>query len=292
MVIGGLEAGGTKMVLAVANEDSVDRPYDRLAIPTRTPDETMPQMIAYFKEHNVGKIGIGCFGPLDLNPHSKTYGHITKTPKKEWADYDIVGEFQRALNVPVYLDTDVNGAALGEVMYGAAKGVNSAIYITIGTGIGVGVYVNGALLHGLVHPEGGHILLSRRDDDSATVFPGKCPFHKNCFEGLAAGPAIEMRFGKPAAELIDNPLVWDMEADYIAQALANYILAYSPEKIVLGGGVMHQQMLYPMIRAKVLDYLGGYVQSSTLLEDIENYIVSPGLGDNAGIVGALALANC
>ncbi len=284
MLIGGIEAGGTKMVCAVGDENGVIK--DRTSFPTRQPEETFADMIAYYKNWDIQALGIGCFGPVDLNRQSRTYGYITKTPKPGWGNCDIVGAFKDALGVPVGFDTDVNGAVLGEVTWGAAKGLDSAIYITIGTGVGVGVYVNGGLLHGLVHPEGGHILLIRHPKDT---YEGKCPFHKNCVEGLAAGPSIEARWGKKAAELADRDEVWDMEAYYIAQAITDYILSYSPQKIILWGGVMHQEKLFGMVRKEVLNLLNGYVAHETITEHIDQYIVPPALGEDPGIMGAIKL---
>lgn len=284
MLIGGIEAGGTKMVCAVGDENGVIK--DRTSFPTRQPEETFADMIAYYKNWDIQALGIGCFGPLDLNRQSRTYGYITKTPKPGWGNCDIVGAFKDALGVPVGFDTDVNGAVLGEVTWGAAKGLDSAIYITIGTGVGVGVYVNGGLLHGLVHPEGGHILLIRHPKDT---YEGKCPFHKNCVEGLAAGPSIEARWGKKAAELADRDEVWEMEAYYIAQAITDYILSYSPQKIILWGGVMHQEKLFGMVRKEVLNLLNGYVAHETITEHIDQYIVPPALGEDPGIMGAIKL---
>ena len=284
MLIGGIEAGGTKMVCAVGDENGVIK--DRTSFPTRQPEETFADMIAYYRNWDIQALGIGCFGPLDLNRQSRTYGYITKTPKPGWGNCDIVGAFKDALGVPVGFDTDVNGAVLGEVTWGAAKGLDSAIYITIGTGVGVGVYVNGGLLHGLVHPEGGHILLIRHPRDT---YEGKCPFHKNCVEGLAAGPSIEARWGKKAAELADRDEVWEMEAYYIAQAITDYILSYSPQKIILWGGVMHQEKLFGMVRKEVLNLLNGYVAHETITEQIDQYIVPPALGEDPGIMGAIKL---
>lgn len=284
MLIGGIEAGGTKMVCAVGDENGVVK--DRTSFPTRQPEETFADMIAYYRNWDIQALGIGCFGPLDLNRQSRTYGYITKTPKPGWGNCDIVGAFKDALGVPVGFDTDVNGAVLGEVTWGAAKGLDSAIYITIGTGAGVGVYVNGGLLHGLVHPEGGHILLIRHPKDT---YEGKCPFHKNCVEGLAAGPSIEARWGKKAAELADRDEVWEMEAYYIAQAITDYILSYSPQKIILWGGVMHQEKLFGMVRKEVLNLLNGYVAHETITEHIDQYIVPPALGEDPGIMGAIKL---
>ncbi len=197
-----------------------------------------------------------------------------------------MGYFKNALKVPVGFDTDVNGAILGEVTWGAAKGCDCAIYITVGTGVGVGVYSNGRLLHGLVHPEAGHILLARHPEDN---YKGRCPFHPNCMEGLASGPAIGERWGKPAAELADCDKVWEMEAYYIAQAVADYIVTYSPQKIILWGGVMHQEQLFPMVRSRVRELLNGYVHHEMLGEKIDEYIIPPALGEDPGILGAVRL---
>lgn len=284
MRIGGIEAGGTKMVCAVGDEKG--ELFERVTIPTRQPEETFEEMIRYFSDKQIEALGIGCFGPVDLNRSSATYGFITSTPKPGWENTDVVGRFQKALSVPVGFDTDVNGAILGEVMLGAAKGCENAIYITVGTGIGVGVYVNGGLLHGLVHPEGGHILLAKHPKDT---YSGKCPYHGCCFEGLASGPAIEERWGKKAEMLADEMNVWELESYYIAQAITNYILTYSPQKIILWGGVMHQNQLFEQIRAKVPELLSGYIQHPAVTEKIADYIVPPALGDNPGILGAIQL---
>lgn len=307
MLIGGIEAGGTKMVCAIAevkedfgdvcgkngkegNDSAWNREkaviLERVSIPTGLPGETFRKMLSFFEGKGIEALGIGCFGPLDLDRASKTYGYITKTPKKGWADCDVVGTFARALKVPVGFDTDVNGAILGEVTWGAAQGCDSAIYITIGTGVGVGVYCNGGLLHGLVHPEAGHILLTRHPLD---YYRGRCPFHSNCMEGLASGPAIEERWGKPAAELSKKQEVWEMEAYYIAQAVTNYILTYSPQKIILWGGVMHQEQLFEKVRDKVAELLGGYVHHRMVETQRKDYIVPPALGEDPGILGAVCL---
>ena len=284
MRIGGIEAGGTKMVCAVGDEKG--ELFDRVTIPTGQPEETFAEMIRYFSDKQIEALGIGCFGPVDLNRSSATYGFITSTPKPGWKNTEVVGRFQKALSIPVGFDTDVNGAILGEVMLGAAKGCENAIYITVGTGIGVGVYVNGGLLHGLVHPEGGHILLAKHPKDT---YSGKCPYHGCCFEGLASGPAIEERWGKKAELLADVTEVWELESYYIAQAITNYILTYSPQKIILWGGVMHQNQLFEQIRTKVKEVLNGYVQHQAVTEKIADYIVPPALGDNPGILGAIQL---
>ncbi len=284
MRIGGLEAGGTKMVCAVGNEKG--EVLERISIPTLTPDETFPEMISYYKEKKIDALGIGSFGPVDLDKKSLTYGSITKTPKSGWSGINFVKRMQDALEVPVGFDTDVNAAVLGEVTYGAAKGCDPAIYITVGTGVGVGVYANGALVHGLVHPEGGHILLQK---DSKDTYQGCCPFHRNCVEGLASGPAITGRYGREAKLLADNPDVWELESEYLAQAIVNYIMMYSPQKIILWGGVMHQTGLFPMIREKVKVKMNGYVNHPMILQHMDDYIIPPGLGENPGVLGAVKL---
>jgi fructokinase len=283
MLFGALEAGGTKMVCAIGNEKG--EILEKVSIPTDKPEVTMPKMVEYFSGKGIEALGIGCFGPIDLNRQSPTYGYITTTPKLEWKNYDICGEFAKALNVPVGFDTDVNAAVLGEATWGCAQGVGTAIYITIGTGIGVGVMVDGKLLHGMQHPEGGHILLPVRADDP---YKGKCPYHGTCLEGLASGPAMEERWGKPAKELADRDEVWDLEAYYIAVALTNYIMILSPQKIVLGGGVMHQTQLIGRIRAYVKEMLGGYLLTKEL-SNMDSYITLSSLNDNQGILGALKL---
>ncbi|WP_124067792.1 ROK family protein [Clostridium sp. E02] len=284
MRLGALEAGGTKMVCAIGNEKG--EIFERISVKTETPEKTMKELIRYFKDKDIEALGIGCFGPIDLNRDSETYGYITTTPKLAWVNYNIVGAFQEALNVPVGFDTDVNGSALGEATWGITKGLNSSMYITIGTGVGAGVITNGKLLHGMLHPEGGHLLLSKHPKDS---FEGTCPYHKTCLEGLAAGPAIEARWGKGGAELVNQPEVWELEAYYIAQAIVDYIMVLSPQRIILGGGVMHQEHLMPMIREEVSRQLGGYIKTKEL-SDLEHYLVLPSLNDNQGIMGALKLA--
>lgn len=284
MILGALEAGGTKMVCAIGDENG--NIFEQVSIPTETPEITMPKMISYFKEKGIEALGIGCFGPIDPDPDSDTYGYITSTPKLAWANYNIVGAFRDALECPVGFDTDVNGSVLGEVTFGQAKGKKCVVYVTIGTGVGAGIYIEGRLLHGMLHPEAGHILMKKRADDT---YGGKCPYHKTCMEGLAAGPAIEERWGKKAIELKDNQAVWDLEAYYIAQALANYILILSPDMIILGGGVMHQEQLFPLIRKYVTEMLNGYIKTEELA-DLDHYIVPASLHDDQGIMGCLELA--
>lgn len=284
MLLGALEAGGTKMVCAIGDETG--KIIDRISIPTETPEITMPKLIDFFKKYELAALGVGTFGPADLNPKSATYGHILATPKLAWKDYDIRGEFERALNIPVGFDTDVNAAVLGEATFGCMQDVDTGIYITIGTGVGVGTMVNRKLLHGMLHPEGGHILLEKNPSDT---YKGKCPFHSNCMEGLAAGPAIEGRYGKKAFDLKDVPEVWELEAEYIAKALVNYILILSPQRIVLGGGVMHQEQLFPLVRKKTVELLNGYMNTKEI-ENIDSYIIPPSLNDNQGVMGCIRLA--
>lgn len=283
MLIGALEAGGTKMVLAIGNENG--EILEQVSIPTETPEITVPRIIDYFKDKNIEALGIGSFGPVDLNRNSKTYGYITSTPKLAWANYDIVGNIKKVLNIPVGFDTDVNGSALGEATWGSLMGLETGIYITVGTGIGVGVYMNGGLLHGMLHPEAGHILLSKHPEDD---FESVCPYHPNCIEGLASGPSIEKRWNKKAHELCDNHKVWELEAFYLAQGITNYILCLSPHRVVLGGGVMHQEQLFPLIRSQVVEMLNGYVDTPEL-KDIDSYIVPAALGGDQGIMGCIKL---
>lgn len=282
---GTLEAGGTKMVCAICDETG--KVLHRVSIPTRTPEETMPDMIEFFRQHAILALGIGCFGPLDLDKNSPTYGSITTTPKLEWQNYPILQEFEQALGIPVGMDTDVNAAALGEATWGSCVGIDNCLYITVGTGIGVGVIANGKPYHGLMHPEGGHILLARHPEDP--MKDSRCPFHENCLEGLAAGPAIEKRWGKKAELLSDDPKVWDLEAWYLAQAVCNYIMMLSPQRIVLGGGVSHQPGLIELVREKVKDHVNGYIQNSGM-QDLEHFLVLPALNDNQGVMGCVKLA--
>lgn len=286
MILGALEAGGTKMVCSVGNEHG--EVLDKQSFPTRMPEETVPQMIEYYSGKGIEALGIGSFGPLDLDKQSETYGYITSTPKPGWANYPLLPALRDALSVPAELDTDVNAAALAEITTGAAKGLNSCLYVTVGTGIGGGLIVEGNLVHGLVHPELGHMLMRPVEGDPAP--DGFCPYHKGCLEGLACGPAIEKRWGVSAKELAPDHPAWTIECEYLAQMCVNAIVSFSPECIVLGGGVMQQEHLFAPIRKRTLDLLGGYVRSNRIEKEIDSYIVSPGLGVNSGVTGALLLA--
>lgn len=284
MRLGGLEARGSKMICAVGTEDGVL--LDQTIIPTRGPKETMEDVIAYFRDKEIEALGIASFGPVDVHKNSPTYGHILDTPKEAWQRYDLLGTIRDALQVPVELETDMNGACLGEMTFGCAKGLDSVVYVSIGTGIGAGIAVNGQLLHGMIHPEAGHMLLRRHPRDG---YEGICPFHATCFEGLASGPAIAERWGRPAEELHNNATVWEMESHYIAQAMVNLILIMSPRVIILGGGVMKHEALFPMIRKRVKKILNEYLDTEEL-QDLDKYIVPASLKGNQGVLGCIELA--
>ena len=286
-LFGGIEGGGTKFVCAVGTSPDDVRAETRF--PTTTPAETLGKAIEFFNQFDgLSAIGVACFGPLDPHLASPTYGQILPTPKPGWTNADIVGTLRSALALPIVFDTDVNGAALAEARWGAAQGCDPVLYLTIGTGIGGGALVNGKLLHGILHPEMGHIPLPR--DPQLDPFPGVCPFHGDCFEGLAAGPALEKRWGQKAETLPPDHPAWDLEAHYIALALASYIYTLSPQKIIIGGGVIQQAHLLSLVRQKVQALLNNYVQSQLITQNIDTYIVLPGLGNRAGVLGAIALA--
>ncbi|MFO7975025.1 MAG: ROK family protein [Candidatus Hydrogenedentota bacterium] len=287
---GGIEAGGTKFVCAIGSGPDDLREEERF--PTTTPEETIGRCIAYFKKQGkhdvITAVGISSFGPVDPDPGSPTWGYITSTPKPGWGQTPFASRLGEELGVPVGFDTDVNGAALAENRWGAAQELDTFIYLTVGTGIGGGGLIRGNLMHGLIHPEMGHVCLPH--DEEEDPFQGACPYHGDCLEGLAAGPAIEKRWGMRAEELPDDHPAWNLEAKYLALALMGFICTLSPQRIILGGGVMQRNSLFPRIRAKVLELLNGYVQSSAILEHIDRYIVAPGLGDKSGVLGGIALA--
>lgn len=287
---GGIEAGGTKFVCCVAS--GPEHIVEEVRFATTTPEETLRKAIHFFQPYvsagQIKSIGVGCFGPLDLNPKSPAYGCIASTPKPHWSNADVRGTLQRGLNVNIALDMDVNVAAIGEYIWGASRGCDPSLYLTIGTGIGGGYIKDGKPLIGMLNLEMGHIRIphSRKLDP----FEGSCPFHGDCFEGLASGPAIEKRLGITGAIIPETDTFWNIEADYIASALMNYILILSPKKIILGGGVMQRDFLFPKVQSRVRDLLNGYVSSKNLLEHIDQYIVPPGLGNQSGSMGAIALA--
>ncbi len=287
MIYGCIETGGTKIVMALV-EDCGDKPGKILkkeSIPTLTPEQTLPKVAEWFQEEQVDAFGIAAFGPICVDPKKVEYGHILETTKEAWKHTDLL-VYLRDYGVPIGLDSDVNGSCLGEATYGAGKGLDNVLYLTVGTGIGAGITVNGEPIHGMLHPEAGHVPMRKREDD-----PGKCicPYHECCCEGMASGSSMKARWSVPATELSEEHIAWDIEADYIAQALATYTLTVSPNRIVLGGGVMHQKQLFPKIREHFAKYLGGYLVTEELA-DLEHYIVPAELGDDQGILGCEVLA--
>ena len=292
--LGGIEAGGTKFVCAVGSAPVGSAPGDLIAetsFPTTTPGETLGRVIDFLRGASAGRldaVGVASFGPVDLDRGSPTFGCLTSTPKPGWSGADLAGTVSEALDVPVVLDTDVNGAALAEHRWGSAKDIDDLVYVTVGTGIGGGAIVAGRLVHGLVHPEMGHQSVSRREDDP---FEGLCPFHGDCLEGLASGPAMAARWGLAAEEIPDDHPAWDLEAWYLAQGLRNVLCVLSPRRIVLGGGVMHRHGLIERVRDELRSRLRGYPPSPAIDTGIERFVVTPRLGDRAGVLGALALAD-
>jgi fructokinase len=282
MTYGGVEAGGTKWVCGIGT--GPDDLHALETFPTTTPAETLERAAEFFAQNGgVSAVGFGSFGPIDLRA-----GRITTTPKPGWAVTDVVSALHGALGVPVAFDTDVNAAALGEGRWGAAIGLDTFCYFTVGTGIGGGVMAGGRLVHGLIHPEVGHMRIPH--DRARDPFAGACPFHGDCFEGLAAGSAIAERWGTPGEELGDRSEVWELEAEYLALGVVNVICVVSPQRVILGGGVMKQPSLLPLIRARVRELLAGYIVAPELAEGLDEYIVGPALGDRAGVLGAIELA--
>jgi fructokinase len=278
-VYGGIETGGTKWECAIGT--GPDDLRATATIPTTTPEETIGRVVAFFeREGPVAAIGIGSFGPIDQKPGSATWGHITSTPKPGWANTDVGGEIGLLLSAPVAFDTDVNAAALGEHRWGAAQGLDTFCYITVGTGIGGGGMAGGRLLHGLVHPEFGHMRIPH--DRGRDPFEGVCPYHGDCWEGLASGRAIEARWGRPAAELDADEAVWMLQAHYLALGLVSVICVLSPERILLGGGVLRRPGLLPLVHREVEGLMNGYQETAT--------IMPPALAPRSGVLGAIALA--
>ncbi|TLD70323.1 ROK family protein [Phragmitibacter flavus] len=291
-LIAAIEAGGTKFNCAIGTGPDDIRLSTR--IETTTPMETMREVIAFFDHgaRQVGKfnaLGIGAFGPLDLNKNSDTYGYITTTPKEGWKYTDLLGSLRDVFHVPMAIDTDVNAAALGEYTWGNGRQCDPLIYITVGTGVGGGVLINGKPLHGAMHPEIGHLFIPAIMSDAPEP-DGVCPFHGSCVEGLLSGPAIAARWGAPAENFPAEHECWGEFSTLMALALANLTLTLSPQRIILGGGVMHQTQLFPMIQEELQRVLNGYLQTYELMEGVRDYVVPPGLGDQAGILGAMAMA--
>ena len=282
-LLGAIEAGGTKFVVAVADENF--NIIDRTAFPTLDGEKTLDQVIAFFDQYdNIDAIGIAAFGPIDIVPESKTYGYVLDTPKHGWSGYDFLGRMKAWRDIPYYWTTDVNGAGWAEFTTGAAKDVDNMVYLTVGTGVGAGIVSGGHLVSGYGHPEAGHIFLQKHPEDT---YAGNCPFHgANCLEGLAAGPAIEERWGMSAKEIPDDHLAWRMEAFYLAQAILDYTMILRPEKVVLGGGVPHREILFPLIRESFAEQMHDYLA----VPPLDDYIVPVANGDNAGILGCFYLA--
>ncbi len=285
-MFGGIEAGGTKFVCGAGTgpED-----LETSSFATTTPKETVALAVEFFRQRRerVRAIGIGSFGPVDLNCESPTYGFITSTPKAGWANCDLLGVIRRELKVPVAFDTDVNTALIGEARWGAARGLSDAVYLTIGTGVGGGAMVQGRVVHGLVHPEIGHLRIPH--DLIRDPFPGSCPYHGDCLEGLASGPALQARWGVPGNTLPESHEAWSLEAHYIALGVANLMLTLSTQRFLLGGGVMQNPHLFPIVRREFGRILNGYVRHESILENLDRFIVPPQLQNRAGVLGALAL---
>lgn len=277
----GIEAGGTKMVCAVSDEQL--NVIKKISIPTTTPEETIHKIATFFNDYSLISMGIGSFGPIGINSDQPDYGYILDTPKMGWEHFNFLGKIKELFPIPIFWTTDVNAAAYGELKLGAAKGLKSCIYLTVGTGIGGGVVINEEVYSGVSHPEMGHLYVKRHEDDT---YAGACPYHQDCLEGLAAGPSLEARTGIKGEKLESTHKIWELEAFYIAQALVNYTLTFSPERIVLGGGVMNQDHLIEKIRASFNQLMGGYIKTN----NPENYIVKWGLPNESGIMGSLLLA--
>jgi len=290
-VFGGIETGGTKFVCIVASDP--DHVIAECRIATKAPEETIHQVRDFFtpfiENGNLKAIGIAAFGPLDLNQDSQTYGYITTTPKPGWMNIDLLGEIKNELKIPIVFETDVNAAAFGEQYWRKEnRQLDPFLYMTVGTGIGVGVIINGAPLHGLMHAEAGHSTIPHNLEKDP--FPGICPFHGDCLEGLASGQSMFKRWGQAPESLPNDHPAWEIEADYLALALVNLIYAYSPKKIILGGGVFQHPGLIQSVREKVQAINNGYFQSNRISDQIEDYIQPPFLGNRSGALGAIAMA--
>jgi len=275
-IYGGIEAGGTKFVCGIGSGPG---DLETFECATTAPRETIARVVAFFRGRQVESIGIASFGPVDPNPASPTFGFITTTPKPGWREFDIAGAVRSGLGVKVAFDTDVNGAALGEHRWGAARGVDAFVYVTVGTGIGGGAMIDGRLLHGRMHPEMGHVRIPH--DRAQDPYPGCCPFHGDCLEGLASGRAIEERWGAGGRSLPPEHAAWELEAHYLALGLMNWTCTLSPQRVIMGGGVM-QRLDPAYVQNKVAALLNGYLDPPE--------IVRPELGSLSGVLGAIALA--
>lgn len=290
-LVGAVEAGGTKFVCGVGT--APDDLREETRFPTTGPEETLGRTAAFLREAGerhggLAAVGVGSFGPVDPEPGSPRYGHILSTPKPGWSGTDFVGRIRDELGLPVAFDTDVNAAAVGEGRWGAARGLDTFLYLTVGTGIGGGAMVRGRPLHGLLHPEMGHVRIPRHAEEEPDDFAGACPYHGDCLEGLASGPAMEERWGRPPEDLPADHPAWELEAAYLARGVVNHVLTLAPRRVVMGGGIMMRRELFPAIRERLRELLGEYVDAPELA-DLDRYVVPPGLGDRAGLLGALAL---
>jgi fructokinase len=291
LIFGAVEAGGTKFVVAIGNDRGEILAQDRF--PTTDPGSTLATTQAFLRQRGnsfgtLAAIGVASFGPVELNKSSAQYGFIGRTPKAGWRGTDIAGTLAREFHCPIGFDTDVNAAALAEHRWGAARDVKNLVYLTIGTGIGGGVMVNGIPIHGLMHPEIGHIYPRRHPLDVG--FDGVCPFHRDCLEGVASGPAILARSGASLQDLDEHHPQWEIEADYLGQLCAQLVVTVSPQRIIMGGGVMGQARLLPLIRPRLCHWLGGYIDREEIQGGADRYVVAPELGDRTGVLGALVLA--
>ena len=291
-LVAGIEAGGTKFNVAVGTGPDDIRASTRIDTtdPVQTLRLVMQWLASACRKHGAIKaIGIGAFGPVDLNRESGTYGYITSTPKPGWQQVPLVEPLHARFQVPIGFDTDVNAAAIGEYVWGAGRGVSPLVYLTVGTGVGGGVMIDGKPLHGMLHPEIGHIHVPAPRTPGVIVDTCQCPFHRSCLEGFISGPAIAARWGIKGQDMPPVHPAWEEVAETLALGLVNLILTLSPRRIILGGGVMHQPQLMDMVRSHVVRILNGYVRTPEVMHDIDSYIVRPALGDNAGICGAFAL---
>lgn len=293
-LFGAIEAGGTKFVLGVGTGPEDMRETIRIETNTQStpPSEILAKVTAWFqgaesRHGGLAAIGVGTFGPAGVNPAAADYGYITTTPKPLWANTDVLGALRKVFPVPMGFDTDVNAAALGEWRWGAGRGCGTLLYLTVGTGIGGGALVDGRPLHGLLHPEMGHLRIPRAAGDT---FEGACPWHGDCLEGMANGPAMEKRWGVKAATLPPDHEAWEMEAHYLACACVNFLMTLSPERCIIGGGVTENDHLLPRVRARCAALVNHYLAHPVLAGGLDNWLVAPGLGTRSGLLGALALA--
>lgn len=296
MILGAIEGGGTKFVCAIATAAEPAAIVESTRVDTTTADETLARVADFFRGRGVEALGIAHFGPVELDPASAAYGHVLSTPKPGWAGQPVLPRLARALALPrerLRWATDVGAAALGEARWGAGRGADPLLYLTVGTGLGGGVLIDGKALGGLLHPEIGHVPLprARLSDGTLDPFPGVCPFHGSCWEGMACGPALAARTGQPGESLADDDPIWEVEAHYLALGVATCTLIVSPRRVVMGGGVVESRAgwLLPMVRRRLVEYLNGYVGRPELAERVDEYLVAPTLRD-PGLAGALALA--